>query len=202
MTVDKARSYPEFEGNECILTIPTCDGKLIMCLWKMPSGTSKDEFQAFIDRFFGDHATNKVFEVEQALGIKKLDVRGYFRDGINAAQNRESPGYLDASTLWMIHHHIIDRKVWETDMNARIADQINKTCTTPSDCQTIFPVGHGCCLTLFFTSNDIVCFDSAPEGFTQEDVRKVSEIIISMGGYALFCGNAKIIFTHVTHTHI
>ncbi len=174
MTVDKARSYPEWEGNECVLTIPASDGKMTLCLWKVPSGTSKDEFQAFIDRFICGHANNKVFQVEQALGVKNLDVRGYLSDFINAAQGRESPGYLDAPTLWMTHHHIIDSQGF-SDLNASIADKINKTCTTPSDCQKVFPAGQKCCLTLFFTGNDMVCFGSAPEGFTHDDVRKVSQ---------------------------
>ena len=174
MTVDKARAYPEWEGNECLLTIPTSDGKMCICLWKMSSGTSKDEFQAFIDRFVCGYANNKVFQVEQAMGLQNLDVRGYFSDFINTAQGRQSPGYLDAPTVWMVHHHIIDRQGF-SGLNASIADKINK-CSTPSDCQTIFPVGHKCCLTLFFTGNDMVCFDTTPEGFSQTDVRKVSQI--------------------------
>ncbi len=195
MTVDKARSYPEWEGNECVLTFPTSDGKMTICLWKMASGTSKDEFQAFIDRFCCGYATNKVFEVDQALGIKKLDVRGYLSDFINAAQGRNSPGYLDAPTLWMCHHNILDRQDWEKDMNTRITDQINKTCTTPSDCQTIFPAGYRCCLSLFFTSSNMVCFDSTPEGFTKEDVQKVSQIVI------LDCVKAPAFLTLHTHSH-
>jgi len=115
-----------------------------------------------------------VFQVEQALGIKNLDARGYFSDFINAAQGRQSPGYLDAPKVWMFHHEILDREGF-SDWIASIADKINKTCTTPSDCQTVFPAGHTCCLTLFFTGNDMVCFDSAPEGF-KEDVRRVSQI--------------------------
>lgn len=187
MTVDKARAYPEWEGKECVLTIPTSDGKMTICLWKMPSGTSKDEFQAFIDRFVCGYANNKVFQVEEALGTQKLDVRGYFGDFINAAQGRQSPGYLDAPTLWMIHHHIIDHQgylAWK----ASIADKINKTCTTPSDCQTIFPAGRKCCLTLFFTGNDMVCFDSTPEGLTPEVVRKVSQIVLLVD--TCFCGSS------------
>ena len=173
--MDKARSYPEWEGNECVLTIPDSNGKMTLCIWKMPSGTTKDEFQAFIDRFACGHANNKVFQVEEALGLKHLDSRRYFSDLINAAHGRQSPGYLDAPTLWMTHHHITDRQGF-SDWNASIADKINKTCTTPSDCQNIFPAGHKCCLTLFFTGNDMVCLDSTPEGFTQEAVRKVSQV--------------------------
>ena len=194
MTVDKARSYPDWEGNECLLTIPTKDGKITVCLWKMLSGTSKDEFQAFIDRFCCGYATNKVFEVEQALGIKNLDMRGYMRDFINTSQGRLSGGYLDASKLWMTHHHILDRQGWEKDVNARTADQINNTCTTPSDCQTIFPAGHSCCLTLFFTSNDVVCFDSTHEGFTKDDVQKVS-INVTLG----YVKALDLLTLHTTH---
>mmetsp|Transcript_18916 Transcript_18916/g.28531 ORF Transcript_18916/g.28531 Transcript_18916/m.28531 type:complete len:273 (+) Transcript_18916:91-909(+) len=174
MTVDKARSYPEWEGNECVLAIPTSDDKMTICLWKMRSGTSKDEFQAFIDRFACGYANNKVFQVEQALGIRKLDARGYFSDLINAAQGRHSPGYLDAPKVWLTHHCILDREGFSA-LNASIADKINKTCTTPSDCQTIFPAGHKCCLTLFFTGNDMVCFESTPEGVTYDDVKKAED---------------------------
>ena len=180
MTVDKLRAYPEWEGNECVLTIPTSDGKMTVCLWKMPGGTSKDEFQAFIDRFVCGYANNKVFQVKEAMGVQNLDAREYLSDFINAAQGRQSPGYLDAPMLWMTHHHIVDRQGF-SDLNASIADKINKTCTTPSDCQSIFPAGtFKCCLSLFFTSNDMVCFDSTPEGFTQDDVRKVSQIYRSL----------------------
>ena len=175
MTVDKARAYPEWEGNECVLTIPTSDGKMTICLWKMSNGTSKDEFQAFIDRFSCGYANNKVFQVEQSMGAQNLNSRAFLSDLINASQGRQSPGYLDAPMLWMTHHHIIDRQGF-SDLNASIADKINKTCTTPSDCQNIFPAGHKCCLTLFFTGNDMVCLDSTPEGFTQEAVRKVSQV--------------------------
>ena len=44
----------------------------------MLSGTSKDEFQAFIDRFCCGYATNKVFEVDQALGILLYYVKNIF----------------------------------------------------------------------------------------------------------------------------
>mmetsp|Transcript_17787 Transcript_17787/g.26985 ORF Transcript_17787/g.26985 Transcript_17787/m.26985 type:complete len:273 (-) Transcript_17787:188-1006(-) len=174
MTVDKARSYPEWEGNECVLSIPTIDDKMAMALWKMRSGTSKDEFQAFIDRFVCGYANNKVFQVEHAIGIRKLDARGFFSDLINAAQGRQSPGYLDAPKVWLTHHCILDREGFSA-LNASIADKINKICTTPSDCQTIFPAGHKCCLTLFFTGNDMVCFESTPEGVTYDDVRKAED---------------------------
>lgn len=167
MTVDKAKAYPEWEGNECLMTIPSNDGMMTICLWKMPHGTTIDEFQMFTDRFCCGYATNKVFEVEQTFGIKNLDVRGYFRDFINAAQGRLSPGYLDDTNLWMVHHHFDNRQAWEKD----VADQINKTCNTPSDCQSIFKV-EKCCLTLFFTNNDAVGFNSFPEGFTMEDAQK------------------------------
>ena len=123
MTVDKAKSYPEWEGNECLMTIPSDDGMMTICLWKMPHGTTIDEFQMFIDRFCRGFTTNKVFEVEQTFGIKNLDVRGYFRDFINASQGRQSPGYLDDGNLWMVNHHFDSRQAWERD----VADQINKT---------------------------------------------------------------------------
>jgi hypothetical protein len=173
MTVDKAKAYPEWEGNECLMTIPSNDGMMTICLWKMPHGTTIDEFQMFIDRFCCGYATNKVFEVEQTFGIKNLDVRGYFRDFINAAQGRQSPGYLDDTNLWMVHHHFDNRQAWEKD----VADQINNTCNTPSDCQSIFKV-EKCCLTLFFTNNDAVGFNSFPEGFTMEDAQKVSHKLL------------------------
>ena len=51
MTVDKALAYPEWEGNDCVLSIPTADGKMTLCLWKMSHGTTKDEFQEFIETF-------------------------------------------------------------------------------------------------------------------------------------------------------
>ena len=56
----------------------------------------------------------KVYSVKEALGHKNLDSRGYMRDMINAAQGRESPGYLDKSMFWMTHHKITDMEGWDS----------------------------------------------------------------------------------------
>ena len=41
------------------------------------------------------------------------------RDMINAAQGRESPGYLDRPMFWMTHHKITDKKGWEKVMEGK-----------------------------------------------------------------------------------
>ena len=44
MNVDKALAYPEFEGNQCLFSCPA-GGDAHFCMWKMPAGNSKQDFQ-------------------------------------------------------------------------------------------------------------------------------------------------------------
>eukprot|EP00985_Skeletonema_marinoi_P017851 scaffold9880_cov132-Skeletonema_marinoi.AAC.1 len=64
---------PLFEISSNPALLKTHDDKMAIALWKMRSCTSKDEFQAFSDRFVYGYANNKVFQVEHAIGIRKLD---------------------------------------------------------------------------------------------------------------------------------
>lgn len=109
MTIDKAMKQDEWGGHEVLFTVHNTEGTLTCCLWKTSSTMPLSEFQEFIDKFTGAFTTNKVYVVEGGLGLnlKKLDFRGYLRDFINTAQGRNSPGFLDASMLWMCHREFI-----------------------------------------------------------------------------------------------
>ena len=204
MNVDKGVQYPEWEGNECLLTCPTTNG-MTFCLWRTPNYATIQEFQGayivplcrvffrfysslpnnqitiyffhgpieFIDRFTGDISANKCYAVDEAIGIKKLDFRGYVRDFINVAQGRTATGYLDAPMLWLEHHHITGPENWKT-FTREIVDYINKKCNTPSDCINMFTKGYACPLTLSLGEMDAVCLGSSPAATTKEEYQQVS----------------------------
>ena len=48
MNVDKALAHPEFEGNQCLFSCPT-GGEAWFCMWQMPAGNSKEDFQGESD---------------------------------------------------------------------------------------------------------------------------------------------------------
>ncbi|EED96591.1 predicted protein [Thalassiosira pseudonana CCMP1335] len=174
MTIDKAMKQDEWGGHEVLFTVHNTEGTLTCCLWKTSSTMPLSEFQEFIDKFTGAFTTNKVYVVEGGLGLnlKKLDFRGYLRDFINTAQGRNSPGFLDASMLWMCHHHVTDASKWD-GVSERLIKTINEKCTTPSDCKTLFNPGCGSPLTLFFSGgSDAVCFEATPAGYKMEDLQK------------------------------
>jgi hypothetical protein len=45
MNVDKGMAFPEWEGNECLLTLPDVTTQMICCVWKTKSFMTMNEFQ-------------------------------------------------------------------------------------------------------------------------------------------------------------
>ena len=45
MTVDKGMQYPEWEGNECLLSCPDTNGLMTFCLWNAKGYMTSTEFQ-------------------------------------------------------------------------------------------------------------------------------------------------------------
>lgn len=75
----------------------------------------------------------------------------------------------------LLTDHIVDRAAWDKDVVGFIASATNEHCITPSDCgkEPFFEKGHGGCMTLFIGEKDCICFETAPDGTTNEAILKV-----------------------------
>ena len=60
--------HPSREGNWGILSCSDMTGTFTVCVWQVPTYTTKQEFQDFIDRFSRFTAVNTVYSVQNILG--------------------------------------------------------------------------------------------------------------------------------------
>lgn len=160
MTIDKALDLPSNQGNSCVLTLMGDDPSFVLCIWKCPN-LDKVAFQSFIDTYIPS-CKNTCYEIEGGFGYKHLNARQYQRENINIARGNPSPGFLDAPTLWYVHHHVTDAEGWKEKVTGKMIEG-GKACTTPSDFGGLFEQGYNGCLTLFLDNGDAICGWSAPK---------------------------------------